>query len=75
VLCILFRTAAFLPVWVLRVFDPVAYFFYWLGLSMGMHAFPSTGDLTNLWTIAPAKARKGNLFAILSIPSLGCCMC
>jgi hypothetical protein len=36
-----------------------------------MHAFPSTGDLTNLWAIAPARARKGNLLAILSVPLIG----
>jgi hypothetical protein len=70
-LCMLFCTAAFLPVWVLKVVDPLAYFFYWLGLSIGMHAFPSTGDLTNLWAIAPARARKGNLLAILSVPLIG----
>src|SRR6266849_893946 len=38
-LCVLFCTAAFLPVWELKVFDPLAYFFYWLVLSIGMHAF------------------------------------
>jgi hypothetical protein len=70
-LCMLFCTAAFLPVWVLRVFDPLAYFFYWLGISIGMHAFPSTGDLTNLWKIAPTRAWQGNLLAILTIPLIG----
>ena len=67
-LCMLFCTAAFLPVWVLKVNDYLAYFFYWLGLSIGMHAFPSTGDLSNLWQVAPRLAKGGNLWAILSVP-------
>jgi len=70
-LCVIFCTAAFLPVWELKVFDPLAYFFYWLGLSIGMHAFPSTGDLSNLWELAPEKAKKGNILAILSFPLIG----
>jgi Putative zincin peptidase len=71
VLCILFCTAAFLPVWVLKVDDYLAYFFYWLGLSIGMHAFPSTGDLSNLWQVAPPLAKSGNVWAILSVPLIG----
>jgi hypothetical protein len=67
-LCILFCTAAFLPVWELGVRDPVPYFFYWLGLSIGMHAFPSTVDLDHVFQRAPEAARKGNVLAILSYP-------
>ena len=67
-LCVLFCTAAFLPVWELKVQDPVAYFFYWLGLSIGMHAFPSTADLSNLWELAPTQAKRANPLAILSLP-------
>ena len=70
-LCILFCTAAFLPIGVLRVVDYPAYFLYWLGLSIGMHAFPSTADLKNLWAIAPAKAKLGNVWAALSLPLIG----
>ena len=68
VLCVVFCTAAFLPVWELRVTDPPAYFFYWLGLSIGMHAFPSTTDLSHLWKAAPTLAKKDNLLAIVSLP-------
>lgn len=67
-LCIVFCSAAFLPVWELKVSDPVAYFFYWLGLSIGMHAFPSTDDLSNLWELAPSQAKRGNPLALLSLP-------
>jgi hypothetical protein len=61
----------FLPVWELKVFDALAYFSYWLGLAIGMHAFPSTTDLSHLWHQAPALARKGNILAIISLPLAG----
>jgi len=68
VLCLVFCAAAFLPVREFKVVDALAYFFYWLGISIGMHAFPSTVDLSHLWKAAPALAKKGNLLAILSLP-------
>jgi hypothetical protein len=67
-LCAVFCTAAFLPVWELKVDDLLAYFFYWLGLSIGMHAFPSKDDLSNIWELAPDRAMHGNVLAILSLP-------
>lgn len=70
-LCIVFCMAAFLPVWELQVMDPLAYFFYWLGLSIGMQAFPSRDDLSHLVDVAPALAKQGNLLAIVSLPLVG----
>jgi hypothetical protein len=67
-LCMIFCTAAFLPVWELKTQDPLAYFFYWLGLSIGMHAFPSKDDLSNIWELAPQRAKHGNVLAVLSLP-------
>ena len=67
-LCMVFCTAAFLPVWELKTQDPLAYFFYWLGLSIGMHAFPSKDDLSNIWDLAPEKAKHGNVLAVISLP-------
>lgn len=67
-LCALFCSASFMPVWELDVADPLAYFFYWLGLSMGMHAFPSTQDLNGLWELMPGEAKKFNPLAIVSYP-------
>jgi hypothetical protein len=67
-LCVVFCTAAFLPVWELKVFDPLAYFFYWLGLRIGMHAFPSTVDLSNLWDEAKSRAKRGNPAGLLTLP-------
>jgi hypothetical protein len=71
VLCVVFCSTAFLPVWELGISDPLALFYYWLGLSIGMQAFPSTEDLDNLWEIAPQAARGGNLLAIASYPLVG----
>ncbi len=67
-LCVVFCSAAFLPVWELKIADPLAYFFYWLGISIGMHAFPSTEDLKHIWKLAPANAKRGNILAIVSFP-------
>ena len=67
-LCVLFCSAAFLPIWELKIPDPLAYFFYWLGISIGMHAFPSTVDLKHIWKLAPSFAKQGNLLAIISFP-------
>ena len=67
-LCILFCSAAFLPVWELKINDYLAYFFYWLGLSIGMQAFPSTQDLSHIWKLAPQAVKRGNWLAIVSYP-------
>ncbi len=68
ILCVLFCLAAFLPVWEFKANDPLAYFFYWLGLSIGMHAFPSTVDLKHIWKLAPIRAKSGNMLAMVSLP-------
>ena len=68
VLCVVFCSASFLPVWELNVSDPLAYFFYWLGISIGMHAIPSTGDMKTLWQQAKPAAKSGKALAILSFP-------
>ncbi|MDP9267077.1 MAG: hypothetical protein M3P27_01970 [Acidobacteriota bacterium] len=69
-LCVLFCWAVFLPVWELRIFDPLAYLFYWLGFSMGVHALPGTADIKHLWKLAPAAAKRGNVLALLTFPLL-----
>jgi hypothetical protein len=71
ILCVLFCSATFMPVWELGVVDPLAYFFYWLGLSIGMHAFPSTQDMKEIWRLMPGETRKFNLLAIVSYPLVG----
>lgn len=67
-LCVVFCSAAFLPVWELQVSDPLAYFFYWLGISIGMHAFPSTQDMKGMWRLMPEAAKKMNPLAVIGYP-------
>lgn len=69
-LCLLFCAAAYLPLWELKVFDPLAYVFYWLGLSLGMHALPLRGDLRHFWRVTVAAAKRGNPLAIVTLPLL-----
>jgi hypothetical protein len=70
-LCIVLCFPAFVPVRIFDRPDPISYFLLWLGLSIGMHAFPSTGDAKVLWSQAGEAAKRGNLLAILSYPLVG----
>lgn len=67
-LCIVICFPAYLPMQVFEVKNPLTYFLMWMGLSIGMHAFPSTGDARNLWNHAKAAVREGSLLALLSFP-------
>ena len=69
-LCLLFCAAAYLPMWELKIFDPLGYLFYWLGLSLGMHALPLRGDLRHFWRVTAAAAKRGNPLAIVAFPLL-----
>lgn len=68
VLCVVFCLPAFVPIWELEVADPLSWFFYWLGLSIGMHAFPSAQDLGHVWRLAGPAVRRGHMLALLSYP-------
>lgn len=46
----------------------ITFFLLWLGVSIGMHAFPSTVDARHIWEKAKEEAGKKNVFAILSFP-------
>jgi hypothetical protein len=35
-----------------------------------MHAFPSTGDLSHLWELAPERAKHGNILPSVSFPRI-----
>jgi hypothetical protein len=48
--------------------EPLSYVLLWLGVSIGMHAFPSTVDAKALWRAATSAAGRFNLFAVLSLP-------
>lgn len=43
------------------------YILYWLGISIGMHAFPSSGDAKNLWDFTWAVWRR-KPYVLLGIP-------
>ena len=42
-------------------------FFIWLGVSIATHAFPSTGDASNIWSIIKEKG-TGIGLKIIGIP-------
>lgn len=42
---------------------------YWLGISIGMHAFPSSGDADNLWRYSKAAWRH-NPLVVLGFPAV-----
>lgn len=67
-LCILICFPAFMPVRMLEIEEPLSYLLLWLGISIGMHAFPSSQDAMNLFTHAKKAAKSLNPLAILSFP-------
>lgn len=67
-LCVVFCFPAFVPVKVFDRADPISYFLIWLGVSIGMHAFPSTQDAKVLWQHARVAAKSLNPLAVLSLP-------
>ena len=67
-LCMLFCFPALVPVRIFNREDPLCFFLIWLGISIGMHAFPSNQDAWGLWEHAKVAARQLNPLAILSFP-------
>jgi Putative zincin peptidase len=67
-LCVVFCFPAFVPVRTFGHSDPICYFLIWLGISIGMHAFPSTQDAKVLWNQAKIAAGIFNPLALLSFP-------
>ncbi|MCK4815941.1 DUF3267 domain-containing protein [bacterium] len=70
-LCIIICLLARLVVGVFDLGHPLWYFvvcLYWLGLSIGMHAFPSTGDAKVLLKHAKKAASSLSPLAIISFP-------
>jgi hypothetical protein len=71
-LCLFLCLLAFIPY---RIFgrkeDPLVLFQLWLGISIGMHAFPSTGDARGLWAHAKEAAQEGSVLAYCSYPLVG----
>jgi hypothetical protein len=67
-LCVLCCLPALIPMRVFGQGDPVSYFWMWLGISIGMHAFPSNHDARALWDQARKAARARRPLALLSFP-------
>ena len=70
-LCFIICFPVFLPMRVFGIEDPISYVLMWLGISIGMHAFPSTGDANVLWVEARKAAKNWNPLAIVSLPLVG----
>ena len=67
-LCVLFCFPAMVPVRTFGHKDPICYFLIWLGISIGMHAFPSTQDARVLWQQAKKAVGNFNPLALASFP-------
>ncbi len=67
-LCMLICFPAFLPLRFFGVSHPFSYFLLWLGVSIGMHAFPSIGDASSLMVQAKKEVSSLNPLAIISYP-------
>jgi len=67
-LCMLICFPAFFPVRVFGLEHPLSYVLLWLGLSIGMHAFPSNQDAKLLYQQAQKAASSLNPLAIISFP-------
>lgn len=67
-LCVFFCLPTMIPVRVFGQAGLLSYFLLWLGLSIGMHAFPSTQDAKVLWQSAKRSAALRNPLAIISLP-------
>jgi hypothetical protein len=67
-LCIFICLPAYLPMQVFNIQEPLSLVLMWLGLSIGMHAFPSNQDAANLFAQSKEAAASLNPLAILSFP-------
>ncbi len=70
-LCLLICFPASLPFWVFEDRGPVTIVLLWLGVSIGMHAFPSTGDAQGLWKATKEAMALKNPLAIAGVPVVG----
>ena len=48
--------------------QPLHWVLGWLAISIGMHAFPSSGDAKNLWRESKEALKKGNVAAVVGFP-------
>ncbi len=67
-LCVLICFPAYYPMQVFDVTPLHSLFLMWVGISIGMHAFPSNQDAQNLIGHAKDAIKKGNPLAVLTFP-------
>ncbi len=70
-LCLFICLPAYLPVQEFGINHPLTYVLLWLGISIGMHSFPSTLDAKNLFVQAKREVKTSNLLALISFPLVG----
>lgn len=68
VLCFLICFPAYVPISYFEISHPLSYFLMWLGVSIGMHAIPSTQDASNMWEEAKIHVKSLNALAIITFP-------
>jgi hypothetical protein len=67
-LCFLICFPAYIPMSYFGIEQPLSYFLMWLGVSIGLHAIPSTQDASNMWEDAKTHVRSLNVLAIVTFP-------
>jgi Putative zincin peptidase len=68
ILCFLICLPAYIPIFYFDLAHPLSYALMWLGVSIGMHAIPSTQDAKNIWDEAKIHVRSFNVLAIVTFP-------
>lgn len=67
-LCMIICFPALFPIRIFGVEDMLSYALLWLGISIGMHSFPSTGDAFILFQQAKKAVSSLDPLAIISYP-------
>ena len=67
-LCVVFCFPSLMPIHVFGQGDILDMVLIWLGVSIGMHAFPSNQDASVLWEQAREAAKRLNVLALVSFP-------
>ena len=68
ILCLIICFPASIPYYFFNDRSFMTYFLLWLGVSIGMHAFPSNTDARHIWQQAKEEVQKRNTLAIISFP-------
>lgn len=67
-LCLLICFPASIPIYLFDDINLISMFLVWLGVSIGMNAFPSNQDANIIWERAKKEVGRMNLLAIISFP-------